>query len=214
MSYDETYKNTKNAFGTEPELVLRNYYRRMNKSRPVLDIGVGQGRNALFLAREGFTVDAIDPSRIAIETVSALAAQETLPIRTYPCDFATFVPPTDVYSGILVFGLIQILSWNAIEVLRGKLKHWTTEGSLVFVTGFTVADAAFADYARNWKSLGKNSFTDGGDNIRTYLEPGELLKLFEGYAVLHHWEGTGPEHRHGTGPLERHAMAEVVLQRG
>jgi tellurite methyltransferase len=185
----------------------------MNKSKPVLDIGVGQGRNALFLAREGFTVDAIDPSRVAIETVSALAAQETLPIRTCLCDFATFVPPTDAYSGILVFGLIQVLSWDAIDVLRERLKHWTTAGSLVFVTGFTVADASFDDYSQKWKSLGKNSFTDGRDNVRTYLESGEILRLFDGYAVLHHWEGIGPEHGHGTGPLERHAMAEVVLQR-
>jgi tellurite methyltransferase len=213
MSYDETYRNTKNVFGIEPELVLRNYYRRMNKSRPILDIGAGQGRNTLFLAREGFMVDAIDPSRIAIETVSALATQEALSIRTYQCDFATFVPPTDTYSGILVFGLIQILSWTEIEMLLGKLKHWTTEGSLVFVTGFTVADTSFANYSRNWKSLGRNSFADELGNVRTYLEPGELLKLFEGYTVLHHWEGIGPEHRHGTGPLERHAMAEVVLQR-
>jgi tellurite methyltransferase len=214
MSYDETYKNTNNVFGTEPELLLRNHYRGMNKSQPVLDIGVGQGRNALFLAREGFTVDAIDPSRIAIETVTALATQEALPIRTYQCDFATFVPPTDAYSGILVFGLIQILSWNAIEVLLDKLRHWTTEGSLVFVTAFTVADVSFADYSRKWKPLGKNSFGDGWENVRTYLEPGELLRLFGEYAVLHHWEGTGPEHRHGTGTLERHAMAEVVLRRG
>jgi cyclopropane fatty-acyl-phospholipid synthase-like methyltransferase len=206
MTYDEMYSNTNNAFGTEAEAVLKSYYRRMNKSQRILDIGVGQGRNTLFLAREGFTVDAIDPSRIAIETVSALAAQEALPIRTYQCDFATFVPPTDVYSGILVFGLIQILSLE-------KLKLWTAAGSLVFVTAFTRADASFADYSQRWKSLGKNSFTDGQGNVRTYLETGELLKLFDGYTVLHHWEGVGPEHRHGTAPPEHHAMAEAVLQR-
>jgi tellurite methyltransferase len=151
MSYDETYKNTKNVFGTEPELLLRNHYRGMSESKPVLDVGVGQGRNALFW-REGFTVDAIDPSRIAIETVSAVAIQEALPIRTYQCDFATFVPSTDAYSGILVFGLIQILSWSAIEVLLDKLRHWRTEGSLLFVTAFTVADASFADDSLKWNT--------------------------------------------------------------
>ncbi len=213
MAYDEMYSKTKNAFGTEPEAVLINHYRRMNKSKPILDIGMGQGRNALFLAREGFVVDAIDPSRIAIEMVSSLAAQAALPIRTYQCDFATFVPPTDVYSGILIFGLIQILSWNGIDLLLEKIKHWTTEGSLVFVTAFTTADSSLAEYSQNWKSLGKNSFTDGLGNVRTYLEAGELLRLFDGYTVLHHWEGTGPEHRHGTAPPERHAIAEVVLQR-
>jgi hypothetical protein len=42
MAYDETYKNTKNNFGAEPELVLRNYHRSINKSKPVLDIRAGQ----------------------------------------------------------------------------------------------------------------------------------------------------------------------------
>jgi len=213
MSYDETYRQTKDVFGTEPELVLRSHYRRINNSWPVLDIGVGQGRNALFLAREGFTVHAIDPSQVAIEQVSALAAQQGLPIHVFPCDFADFVPPTVAYSGILVFGLIQILSRNAIDVLRQKLMLWTTEGSLVFVTGFTVADASFSNYSQKWKSLGENSFTDGLHNFRTFLEPGEILRLFDRYAVLHHWEGMGPKHRHGNRPLERHAMTEVVLQR-
>jgi hypothetical protein len=61
--------------------------------------------------------------------------------------------------------------------------------------------------------IGKNSFADEQRNIRTYLEAGEILNLFDGYKVIHHWEGMGSEHSHGNGVLERHAMVEVVLQR-
>jgi cyclopropane fatty-acyl-phospholipid synthase-like methyltransferase len=213
MPYDETYKNTKDAFGAEPELILRNYYHRMNKSQPVLDIGAGQGRNAFFLAREGFRVDAIDPSKVATETIYALAAQEGLPIHSYQCAFDQFVPQVDFYSGILVFGLIQILSWEDIDLLREKIKQWTRQGSLVFITGFTLADPSFIRYSQTWKTIGKNSFAGEQDDLRTYLEAGEILELFGEYEVVHHWEGMGPEHRHGDSPVERHAMTEVVLQR-
>jgi cyclopropane fatty-acyl-phospholipid synthase-like methyltransferase len=213
MSYDETYKNTKNNFGAEPEPILRNNYRRINTSRPVLDIGAGQGRNAFFLARKGFTVDAIDPSKVATETISAIAAQEGLSIRTHQCAFDTFVPQVVFYSGILIFGIIQILSWEAIDLLREKVKHWTHEGSLVFITGFTVADPSFTRYSQTWKTIGKNSFADEQGNLRTYLEAGEILRLFSEHEVVYHWEGMGPEHRHGNSPIERHAMTEVVLQR-
>ncbi len=213
MSYDETYKNTKNNFGAEPEFVLRNYYRRINKSRPVLDIGAGQGRNAFFLAREGFTVDAIDPSKVATEAISALAIREELSIHTHQCGFDKFVSQVDFYSGILVFGVIQILSWEDINLLLEKVNHWTRKGSLVFITAFTVADSSFTRYSQTWKTIGKNSFADEQGNLRTYLEAGEILDLFSEYEVVYHWEGVGPEHRHGNSPIERHAMTEVVLQR-
>jgi cyclopropane fatty-acyl-phospholipid synthase-like methyltransferase len=213
MSYDDTYANTKNNFGEGPEPILRSFYRRMNKSKPVLDIGAGQGRNAVFLAREGFTVDAIDPSKVATETISDMATHEKLPIHAYQSSFGEFVPQTDFYSGILIFGLIQILSWEDIDLLREKIKQWTGEASLVFITGFTVADASFTRYSQTWKAIGKNSFAGEPGNLRTYLEAGEILDLFNEYEVVHHWEGMGPEHRHGNSPIERHAMTEVVLQR-
>ena len=213
MLYDNTYRNSKDNFGSEPEPVLRDYYHKIDKSGPVLDIGAGQGRNALFLARQGFAVDAIDPSKVAVDTISASAAQEGLPIHSRQCGFELFVPRVDFYSGILVFGLIQILTWEDIDLLRQKIKQWTHKGSLVFMTGFTVADASFGRYSRTWKKIGKNSFAGEQGDLRTYLDAGEILKLFSEYEVVHHWEGLGPEHRHGSSPLERHALTEAVFQR-
>jgi SAM-dependent methyltransferase len=95
----------------------------MNKSIPVLDIGVGQGRNTFFLAREGFQVDVLDPSKVAVETVSAIAEKEVFNIRSYQCCFDKFIPSVDCYSGILVFGLIQMLPWKSIELLLEKIKR-------------------------------------------------------------------------------------------
>ena len=83
--------------------------------------------------------------------------------------FETFSPPADSYSGILLLGLIPVLS--------------------------------------------RQSFTDGPGKVRTYLEVGEILECFRGHEVIHHWEGTGPLHRHGDGPPERHELFEAVLRR-
>jgi len=213
MKYDEAYSKIENYFGTEPTLILRNYYHLLNKSKPILDVGVGQGRNALFLARKGFSVDAIDPSKVAIDTVLSITSKERLSIHTYQCSFETFTPRFDFYSGILIFGLIQILSWEAIELLLEKVKRWTNKGSLVFVTGFTTADPLFSRYTQEWKTIGRNSFINEHGNIKTYLETGEILNLFSEFNVIHHWEGISPEHRHGDGPLEQHAMVEAVLQK-
>jgi tellurite methyltransferase len=213
MIYDETYSRIENVFGQEPELILKNFYQRMDKSIPVLDIGAGQGRNSFFLARKGFTVDAIDPLKVAVETVAALADKDKLLVRTYHSSLDNLIVPTNIYSGILIFGLIQILSWKSIELLLEKIKNWTKEGSLLFVTEFSTADPSFNKISQAWNKIGKNSFVDEHSNIRTFLEEGEILGLFKGYEVLHHFEGKGSPHKHGDAPLEQHAMIAVVLQR-
>jgi tellurite methyltransferase len=59
MTYDRTYKNTENVFGTNPEIILKKYANKIEKARPVLDIGIGQGRNSFYLAKEGFKVDGL-----------------------------------------------------------------------------------------------------------------------------------------------------------
>ncbi|MCK4597643.1 methyltransferase domain-containing protein, partial [bacterium] len=215
MNYDRTYSKTENYFGTQPETLLRNFYHRLDRSKRVLDLGVGQGRHALFLAREGFAVDAIDPSEVAIESVSALIDREKLPIRTFQCGFENFVPQTDFYGSILIFGLIQILSWESIDLLLEKVKSWTRAGSIVLVRAFSTADPSFARTrdSREWKAGGKNSFTDGQARFRTYMEPGQLPVLFGDYKVIYHREGLSPWHRHADRPPERHAEVEGVFQR-
>jgi len=215
MQYDETYGSVEHYFGAQPERLLKNHYRKVDKSGRVLDLGVGQGRHALFLARKGYSVDAIDPSRVAVEMVSEAAAREHLPIRTYRCGFDAFAPQTDYYSGILIFGLIQILPRPSIRLLLEKVGAWTRAGSIVFVRAFSTQDPSFdrTRRSRRWKSCGKNSFKNGRSHFRTYLESGEILHLFDDYRTIYHWEGLGPEHRHGDGPSERHAEVEAVFQR-
>ncbi len=46
MTYDKTYKEIKNVFGSEPEEILKKYYERIEIANPILDIGAGQGRNS------------------------------------------------------------------------------------------------------------------------------------------------------------------------
>lgn len=212
MSYNNSYSKTKNVFGSEPETILINYADKIDKSKPVLDIGAGQGRNTFYLAEQGFQVDAIDPSSVAIETINEIAAEKKHLINATKSNFEKY-NSGEIYSAILIFGLIQILDWESISSLIGKIENWTTSGSFVFVTAFSKKDSSFNRYSNTWNTEGKNSFTDGNGNYRTFLEENEILKLFENYAVLHHWEGPGKEHAHGDGPIEQHELIELVIEK-
>jgi tellurite methyltransferase len=112
MTYDNTYSSIKNVFGDKPETILEKYVNKIDKTKPVLDIGIGQGRNSFYLAQNGFKVDGIDLSEVAVKGVSKASKKENLPLNAYQKGFQDFIPKGTPYSAILVFGLIQILDWK------------------------------------------------------------------------------------------------------
>jgi O-methyltransferase involved in polyketide biosynthesis len=114
---------------------------------------------------------------------------------------------------VLLFGLLPLLDPEAIDRLLEQVTDWTAPGGLLFVTAFTTEDSAHARCAAGWACRGRNSYASSEGDIRTFLEPGEILTLLPEWSALHHREGLGPEHRHGDGELERHALAEAVLRR-
>jgi len=211
--WDYAYSETNDYFGEQPTPILCDYHDQLDPTRPVLDIGTGQGRNAVFLARAGVAVDAVDPSAVAIELVADRAAQEGLPVRCTQCGIEDFKPDVASYGGVLCFGLIQILPWESIAMLLANIDRWTTPGSLVFLTAWTKQDPSYARCTARWQAIGRHSFDNGEGVVRTYLEENQILDLFPGYAVVHHWEGLGPAHRHGDGPLERHGHIDAVLRK-
>jgi cyclopropane fatty-acyl-phospholipid synthase-like methyltransferase len=213
--FDAVYRQSANYFGGEPEAILVAHIDAIDRNRPALEAGAGQGRNAFYLAECGIRVDAIDPSAEAVDAMVKVARQKGLPIRALKTGFAEFDPGDgfESYGAVCLFGLVQILDWNSIDVLCERVASWSAEGTLIFMTAFTTEDPMFKSCSKSWREIGKNSFADTEGAVRTFLEPGEAPRLFHGFESVHHWEGLGPEHRHGDGSIQRHGMVEVVLSK-
>jgi len=64
-SFDNTYKDNTEMFG-HPYKELQDFFSRYPKRGKVLDLGCGQGRDALFLASLGYQTTAVDSSKIAV----------------------------------------------------------------------------------------------------------------------------------------------------
>ncbi len=79
VEYDKYYQ-TKNLFGDPyPELIA--FYSAIKNRGKLLDLGCGQGRDAIALARLGFEVTGIDLSRVGIEQLNEIAETENLPLK-------------------------------------------------------------------------------------------------------------------------------------
>ena len=212
--FDKLYVTDAKYFGGDPDDLLVQFCERLDPGARVLDVGAGQGRHALFLARRGHPVDCIEASRVAVAQINECASKERLPVRAFPLEFEEYSPDVDFYPVILLFGLIQELPWDSIGTLVDRATAWTRAGSLVLATAFTTGDPEAPEISCTWRKIGKNSFLRDAGFVRTFLEPGEFKTLFEGWEPLHYWEGLGPEHRHGNDPPHRHGRVEAVLRKG
>ncbi|MEM7114551.1 MAG: class I SAM-dependent methyltransferase [Chloroflexota bacterium] len=93
--YEELYKQGDNVCG-EPFAEFEVFFQQYAKqSARVLDLGCGQGRDALFIARHGHQVTGVDVAPTGVEQMVAAAKAEGLVIEGIVADIVTFVPQED-----------------------------------------------------------------------------------------------------------------------
>jgi hypothetical protein len=73
---------------------------KLRKGR-VLCLAEGEGRNAVHLAREGFTATAVDSSRVGLEKAERLAHKNGVAIETVLVDLADFTIVKDSWDSIV-----------------------------------------------------------------------------------------------------------------
>lgn len=88
VPYDKYYQ-TENLFGQPyPELI--EFFAEYSKRGKVLDLGCGQGRDAITLARLGYTVVGIDKSKVGVEQMNRIAEAESLTVTGKETDIFEF----------------------------------------------------------------------------------------------------------------------------
>ena len=83
--WDSRYASSERLFSAEPDGSLVELVQDLPPGR-ALDVGAGEGRNSLWLARRGWDVTAVDHSRVALERLEAGAARDGLSVTTALAD--------------------------------------------------------------------------------------------------------------------------------
>lgn len=89
MMWNERYAADDYAYGKEPNDFLRRTADDIVPG-PVLCLGEGEGRNAVWLAQLGFSVTAVDQSEVGLAKAQRLAEERGVSITTVQADLADY----------------------------------------------------------------------------------------------------------------------------
>ncbi|MBD3319341.1 methyltransferase domain-containing protein [Candidatus Woesearchaeota archaeon] len=186
-TWDEYYLCNPEPWGKDPDDIVR--MAAHNRPQRVLDVGGGDGRHAMYLARTGSQVTVIDKSTVALEYLKRRAEQEHLDITT-KCQRLQDSPLSGTYDLVIATSVLHFLKEPATVIAR--MQRATFPGG-------THALEAFC--TQNTQDM-PHLFT---------LE--EVAALYDGWNIKKLCENTGPLHRHGRGPLHRHAGITLIAQK-
>lgn len=132
-----------------------------------LDVAMGSGRNAIYLAKMGFDVEGVDVSPEAVNTALESARKAGVAIKTQVVDLeGDYLIPKDTYEVIMCFNYLQR---SLVPQIIGGLR----KGGIVVYETFIVDQAKFGK-PRNPDYL---------------LKHNELLDMFRDFRCLRYREG-------------------------
>lgn len=148
-----------------PSSSLVKFLHRLPKGK-ALDLACGTGRNAIYLAEKGYSVDAVDSSSVAIEKGRKAAKKEGLAVNFICADLKTFEIPLDEYNLVICYYYLDR------SIVQGIVNGLKKGGVLLFET-----------YTKMQKSIGPPFNED------YLLGPEELPHLFRELETDHYREG-------------------------
>jgi len=187
--WDERFSSEDFFYGEDPNLFFANYINSIDQKGKLLLPAEGEGRNAVFAARQGWEVHAFDSSKVAQQKALDFALSEKVVIKYDFLDLANFVPQPETYD------LIALVFVHMFEGMRqafhNKMVQSLKKGGIILVESF-----AKEQINNNTGGPPDVQMLHSTDTLKKDFQGLEILKLCQEHVML-------DEGRH-------HGMADVV----
>ena len=199
-SYDERYSKSGWYWGTKPTGLARDVLRIVRslppRSRELIDLGSGEGRDSIYFARNGFRVEGVDLSRVGIVKAARRAARLGLSIRFHVGDVRTYrlKRPVDV---VFCSGALNNLPRRIRTARFAHFKAHTVPGGIHAMNSFV-----------RKPYLAPSPEMDPSESP---FRSGELLGYYGDWKILD--SGELEFECNSSGVPHRHAMDVVIAQK-
>ena len=166
LFWNKRYDTETYILGKEPVEFLKEHINILPGGK-ALDIAMGEGRNAVFLAKNGFEVDGCDVSEIAVKKTLELAKENNVRVNVFVADLEIYKPPKDTYDVVACFYYLQ-------RSLIPQIKEALKPGGMVIYETYTIENC-------------ERGF-EGPKNRDYLLKTNELLDLFKDLTIIYYKE--------------------------
>ncbi len=101
-AWNERYAAADLVWGLAPNQFVAEAFEGVAPRGRALDLGCGEGRNAIWLAEQGWHTSAVDYSSVAIERARELAKHRGVDVRFLEADVTLWTPERGVYALVIV----------------------------------------------------------------------------------------------------------------
>jgi tellurite methyltransferase len=193
-----------NLWGLRPIQTLVDYTALVKEGK-VLDLGIGEGRNALYFAKKGFVVVGNDISETAIKRALTAAKEIGVTIKAEVKDLTSFQIEENTYSLIILANVLNFFNDEEIKEIIKRAKKGLIPGGLIYINVFDVNDPSYDKNVRSAQKKDEYTFyRPKSDTYIHFFTQKELDHYFIGYGKIKASEtfmldiGHGEPHYHNT----------------
>ena len=170
--YEKCYDQEEYYWGLEPAAFLDELLETAGKfpsEIKVLDIGCGEGKDAVYMAECGCNVTAFDITESGIKKTKQLALKKGVSVNAFVADINDFMIH-DEFDIIYSTGTVQYLFDDQIEGFFQKVKSMTKVGGIVYFNVFV--EKPFLELPPDW------------DKEEKMWRTGDLFKFFADWEIV------------------------------
>jgi SAM-dependent methyltransferase len=188
--FEKLYREATCKWGLKPDFILVNFLELFPKGC-VLDLGMGEGRNAIFLAEKGFDVEGVDISKTAVDRCLQLAKERNVNIRAHVGDLKLFKIPKDKYSLIVAAGAsLNFFKRSEIEEIVSRIRNGIKKGGFVYLSVISTDEPLYKNLRSTQTPIEENTLYIS--RIGTYVHYftyEEVRELFPEFQTIIHLGG-------------------------
>jgi 2-polyprenyl-3-methyl-5-hydroxy-6-metoxy-1,4-benzoquinol methylase len=132
-AWNERYASQPLLWGAEPNRFVAAELRDLQPRGRALDLACGEGRNAIWLAKLGWTVTGVDYSEVALERARRLAADQQVAVEWIGADVVSFAPSPRSFD-LVVIAYLQVPGPDRRAVLA-RAAAALRPGGMLFLIG-------------------------------------------------------------------------------
>ena len=132
--WDERYRAEEYAYGKNPNEFLEANVSSIPKGK-VLSLAEGEGRNAVFLAKQGYSVTAVDASAIGLSKARKLAEESGAVVDFVQADLADYDLGENKWDGIV--SIFCPLPSSIRKQLHKKVEAGLKRGGVFLLEAYT-----------------------------------------------------------------------------